>query len=258
MTDFFLSHGSYLGIIVFMILTGAGLPLPEEVAIVAAGVLSSLGQLNPWLAVGSCLIGALAGDCVMYWIGHHFGRRVLREHHWWTRFIHPEREAQIEQKLKEHSFKVLLLSRFLVGLRSPVYLAAGILRLPFKRFILIDLVCATLVIGTFFSLSYFCGQAIYKWIRGIEFGVTTIAVIAGVSVGIYFWRRHIRKKAKLAVTDSDLSAEEDEQPPESLAESGEEGNLGDWPGAGDNPPDLALSDDPTDAISEGAAARRAP
>ncbi|NLE40047.1 MAG: DedA family protein [Pirellulaceae bacterium] len=193
-----------------MILTGAGLPLPEEVAIVAAGVLASVGRLDPWLALAACLVGALIGDCLMYWIGRHFGRRVLREHHWWNRFVKPEREAQVERMLADHGFKVLFLSRFLVGLRSPVYLSAGILRLPFRRFLLYDLFCATIVIGTFFGLSYYFGEAIYCWIRGLEYGATAIVVVAAIVVGIYFWRRHARRIAEdalLAAADDSNSIE---------------------------------------------------
>ena len=46
--DLSFDHISYLGIIIVLILTGSGLPIPEEVPIVAAGIASSLGKLNPW------------------------------------------------------------------------------------------------------------------------------------------------------------------------------------------------------------------
>ncbi|MHC4180077.1 MAG: DedA family protein, partial [Planctomycetota bacterium] len=128
MPEFLLSHGpllAYVGIAVFLMLTGAGLPIPEEVFIIAAGVASSYGKLDPWLALSACLFGALAGDCIMYWIGYHFGRSVVREHPWWARFVKPEREAQMERMIHKHGLKVFFLARFLVGLRSPVYLTAG-------------------------------------------------------------------------------------------------------------------------------------
>ncbi|MBN1910042.1 MAG: DedA family protein [Pirellulales bacterium] len=192
MTEFLLAHGSYLAIIIVLILTGAGLPVPEEVPIVAAGLLSAHGKLDPWLAMGACLFGALAGDVVMYWIGRHFGRAVLRERHWWARLVSPEREAQVEQMLQNHGLKVFFLARFLVGLRSPVYLSAGILRVPFRRFFLIDLFCATAVIGTFFGLSYYYGATITHWIRRAEVVLTIVVVLTIIAVGIYFWRRHHR------------------------------------------------------------------
>ena len=193
MTQFFLAHGSYLAIFVVLVLTGSGLPIPEEVPVVAAGILSAHGQLNPWLALACCVSGALVGDVVMYWIGFHFGRSVVREHPWWAHFVKPEREAQIEKMIEKHGLKVFFLARFLVGLRSPVYLSAGILRVPFRRFLMIDLFCATVVIGVFFSLSYRFGTAITAWIHGAEVGLWAIVVVVLAVVAVYYWRRRRRR-----------------------------------------------------------------
>ena len=210
MTELFLTHGSYLGIIAILILTGTGLPIPEEVPVIAAGILSSNGQLEPQLAFFACLIGAIVGDCVMYWIGRHFGRNIIREHPWWAHFVKPEREAQLERTLQEHDWKVFFFARFLVGVRSPVYLAAGVLQLPFRRFIMIDMVCATAVIGTFFGLSYYFGDTIVRWIRGAELGLTGILIIVvAIIAGIYLYRR--RKKKLESVVKEILETTDDEE-----------------------------------------------
>ena len=171
MNDYFLAH-TYIAITVLMILTGAGLPLPEEVFIVTAGVLSATpdANVNPFIALGCCLFGALVGDCVMYWIGYHFGRGVLRDRRWFSRWVTPEREEHIEEMFHLHGLKVFFVARFLVGLRTPVYLTAGILRLSFKKFVLIDLVCAAAVVSSFFGLAYYFGANISKWIRRGELG----------------------------------------------------------------------------------------
>lgn len=199
MSDILLAHGSYVLITVVLILTGAGLPIPEEVPIIAAGILSTPpnNTLNPFIALGCCMVGALVGDCIMYWIGYHFGRGVLRERHWWARWITPEREERIEEMFCHHGLKVFFIARFLVGLRSPVYLTAGILRVSFKRFVLIDLICATAVVGTFFGLTYYFSahiDVIMRWIRKGEIAAT-IAVVIGVAVASFIiWRRYRRKK----------------------------------------------------------------
>jgi membrane protein DedA with SNARE-associated domain len=205
MTELLLQHGSYFAIVLVLILTGSGLPIPEEVPVVAAGILSAHGQLHPWLALACCLFGALAGDGVMYWIGYHFGRNVLREHRWWGRFLKPQREAQIEQMIEQHGLKVFFLARFLVGLRSPVYLSAGILRVPFRRFLLIDLFCATTVIGTFFLLSYRYGTAIVRWIRGAEIWLSVTMVLVALAIGIYYWRRRNRRRRLAEAAESEPS-----------------------------------------------------
>lgn len=196
MDDLLLTHGSYLAITVVLILTGSGLPVPEEVPIIAAGILAANETLNPPAAFACCLFGALVGDCIMYWIGYHFGRAVLQDHPWFARWVTPERETRIEDMFCQHGLKVFFVARFLVGLRSPVYLTAGILRVSFKRFFLIDLFCATAVVGTFFGLTYYFGKDISKWVRDAEVGLTIGVVIASACAAFYLWRRYRRKKGR--------------------------------------------------------------
>ena len=196
MTNFFLAPSSYLAIILVLILAGSGLPVPEEVPVIAAGILSANKSMNPSLAFASCLFGAIVGDCVMYWVGYHFGRGVLRDHHWWARFVTPTREAKIERMFHRHGLKLFLLARFLVGLRSPVYLTAGILRVSFRRFFLIDLICATAVVGTFFGLTYLFGRHITEFVY--DMGLYLSAVVTLLVAGLVFlvWQRR-RKAAKM-------------------------------------------------------------
>jgi membrane protein DedA with SNARE-associated domain len=189
------SYG-YLGIILYMILTGCGFPMPEEVAIIAGGALAAKGTLRWELTLGSLLIGALLGDCVMYYIGYHFGRRLLQQNRFWNRIITPEREKKVEELLAQHGVKVLLGARFLVGLRGPMYITAGILKVPFKRFVAADLFCATLVVTLFFALSYWYGAKIIDAIHRGE-GWLTIAVVTGsiIAGGIALWI-YLRRKKK--------------------------------------------------------------
>jgi membrane protein DedA with SNARE-associated domain len=197
MANLLLAHVSYLSIFIVLVLTGSGLPIPEEVPIIVAGVLSAPpnAKLDPWLAFMWCLLGAIVGDCVMYFIGYHFGRPVLREHPWFARFVTPEREIQIEQQFRQHGLKVFFVARFLVGIRSPVYLTAGILRVSFRRFLMIDLFCAAVVVGTFFWLAYLFGEPIAKWVQSAEVVLTIVVVVAMAIVVLYLWRRYKRKLA---------------------------------------------------------------
>jgi membrane protein DedA with SNARE-associated domain len=193
MYEFLQTHG-YVAITLVLILTGSGLPIPEEVPIIAAGVLAAEGVLQyPWLALGCCLFGAIVGDAIMYWIGYHFGRGVLREHRWWARFVTPRRECKVEQMFERHGLKVFFVARFLVGLRSPVYLTAGILRVSFRRFVAIDLICASAVVGTFFGLSYVFGEHIAKLVRQAELWMTVAAVLVVAAIALYLWRRYRRR-----------------------------------------------------------------
>jgi membrane protein DedA with SNARE-associated domain len=193
MDSFFLTYG-YPLIFLVLVMCGSGLPLPEEVPIIAAGVLSAHEHLNPWAAFVVCWLGAVVGDCIMYWIGYHFGRGVFQKHPWWVRFVTPEWEAQIEQKFRQHGLKVFFVARFLVFFRSPLFLTAGILRVSFRRFVAFDAACATVVVGVFFGLSFWFSRELAEGLKQAEIWLTVGAAVILIGVGLYCWRRHrIRK-----------------------------------------------------------------
>ncbi|MBL9123919.1 MAG: DedA family protein [Planctomycetaceae bacterium] len=203
MLDYLLAHVSYLGIFVTLALTGCGLPIPEELIIIAAGWASATQVLEePWLALLTCIAGAMVGDTLMYAIGYHFGHRILRQRLFLGRSqaVRLQREEQAERLIQRHGLKALFIARFLVGLRSMVYLAAGIMRMPFRRFILVDFVSASTVIGIVFGLSYRYANyidEIWSWIRGLEFTMTA-AIVATVALLVALaWRRHRRRVARV-------------------------------------------------------------
>jgi membrane protein DedA with SNARE-associated domain len=211
--DFLMEHGSY-GLIVFvLILTGAGLPMPEEVPIVYAGVAASVGTLNAWGALAACFAGALIGDCVLYTIGYHFGHGLAMKHPRLADFLHAEREARVEKWITQHGLKVLFVARFLVFLRAPVYLAVGVLRMPVRRFLLIDTFCAAAVVGVVFGLSYLYGGRIKGVIQGSELLLTVIVVLCVVAALLWTWwkGRSLRTDSSLP-TDSSLQTDPTEPP----------------------------------------------
>ncbi len=212
MFDWLLQSGSYLGIFVFMVLTGCGLPLPEEVAIVFAGVKAAHGELLVAAAFAACILGALVGDAAMYGIGRRFGHSLVRRHPKFAWLVHAEREKHFEQAVHRHGFKVLLVSRFMIGIRGPVYLAAGAVRMPFRTFLAWDLVCATLVVSLFFALSfalgaYFDRETVGGMVRDTEVTLTAIVlVLAAGGLSFFALRRH-RRRLLEQVLDAGESSE---------------------------------------------------
>ncbi len=204
MVDWLLLNISYFGIVLALILTGCGMPIPEEVPIVAAGMASAGGSLHPWGAFVACLIGAILGDCVLYSIGYHFGHGLAKKHPRFAQLLHADREAQIEDMMRRHGFKLFFIARFMVGFRAPVYLTAGILRISFRRFLFIDGLCATAVVSTFYWLSYHYGDTILKWILQLDIAVTITVLIVLAGAGILFWRR---RRRNLLVVQSAVVAE---------------------------------------------------
>ncbi len=208
---------SYGLIVVVLILTGAGLPLPEEAPIIYAGAAAAAGKLNVWAALACCFCGALLGDCVLYSIGYRFGRTLAMKHPRFANLLHAQREAQVERWIQRHGLRVLLVARFMVGIRAPVYLAVGMLRMPLRRFVLVDAFCAALVVGFFFALSYRFGEQIYAHIRGFEWVLTV--VVAGLAVAVLLWTWNQSASPAGKESSADPPSDEGTSLPDSLSDA---------------------------------------
>ena len=186
----------YVGIVALLVLTGMGLPLPEEVPVMVAGYLSATGQLDWAWALTACIVEAILGDSVVYAIGYHFGHSLVRRHRLLAKFLHAEREAYVEQLVQRHGLKVFFLARFLVGIRAPIYLATGTLRVPYRKFLIADVFSATIVVGLFFGLAYRYAEQferVFRWITSLEQALTVVVVIVvAAAIGFYWWRRRRR------------------------------------------------------------------
>jgi len=123
----FLEEFTYLGVFLVLFAAGLGVPMPEELPIMAGGVLAHEGVVRWWLMLPVCVLGVLSGDVALYWIGRHWGERVLS----WrvVRFVlSPEREESLKAAYRRHGVKIVFTARHVMGLRAAAFLTAGIAR----------------------------------------------------------------------------------------------------------------------------------
>lgn len=184
-----LHPSSYLGFFVLIALTGCGMPIPEEAFIVLAGVLSSQNQLDWRIAFAVCLAGAVVGDSCMYAIGYRWGHGIFTSHPRFAKLFASENEQQFQKSVEAHALKVMLLARFLVGIRAPVYVMTGVVRLPFRRFLIYDVISASLVVGVVFGLSYLFGEQVTGWVKHAETRATIVVLLIVIAVlSIFYYR----------------------------------------------------------------------
>jgi membrane protein DedA with SNARE-associated domain len=98
-----------------------------------------------------------------------------------------------------------------------VYLAAGVVRMPFRRFLLWDLACATIVVSVFFALSYSLGayldrETIGGMVRHTEMTITAIVLVLAVGAVAYFALRRHRRRLLVQVLDPGKPPVGDEAP----------------------------------------------
>jgi membrane protein DedA with SNARE-associated domain len=187
-----------------LLLCGFGLPLPEDVVLVTGGVLAWLESpledatfgtmfqdagLLTMVAVG--LLGILAGDSVIYVAGRRLGTR-LAEFPLLRRVVPPEKLTEVEKLIRRRGNVVVMIARFLPGLRAPTYFTVGHSRLPYWEFLIFDGMAALISAPLWVCLGFYFGSNIEEAARhASRFGhyilAAVLVVVAGI--GIRWWLR---------------------------------------------------------------------
>jgi membrane protein DedA with SNARE-associated domain len=143
----------YVGLFFVLFFAGLGVPIPEELPIVTGGILSHQMVLRWWIALPVCFAGVLTGDVVLYWVGHHWGERVLgwRPVRW---VLSPAREEQLKAAYRRNGIKIVFTARHVMGLRAAAFLTAGIARVPFWKFLAVDTFAALVSVPFAFFLAF--------------------------------------------------------------------------------------------------------
>ena len=193
----FVEQFTYLGIFAVLLLGSLGVPIPEEMAIIAAAVLSHAGLVRWWLALPVCLLGVLSGDMVLYWVGRHWGENVLN----WRvvrLVLTPKREQWLKAAYRRHALKTIVTARHVMGLRAAAFLTAGIARVPFWKFVVADAGAAALGVpfAVRFGLLLHGSRSQPSWpmCTGWSAGLrsrASLGLLVVLGVGVWRWNRRL-------------------------------------------------------------------
>jgi membrane protein DedA with SNARE-associated domain len=190
-----IASSPYVGVYLALCLGGVGLPLPEEIPIVTAGVLAHQGVVRWWLALATCVAGVLTGDLILYWTGRRWGTRVL-ELPWVGRFLDAKRRKGLEASYRRNGMLIVFAARHVMGLRAAAFVTAGVVRLPFWKFLLADGTAIAYGIPLNFGLAYFFTahlRVILNDVRRVESWLVLLLLVGGAAwIGFAAWRRSHR------------------------------------------------------------------
>ena len=210
MLDFliaFFSDYGYLAVFGILILCGFGLPVPEDITLVSGGVISGLGLTNPHIMLVIGLAGVLVGDSTMFLAGRIFGYRIQKIRTF-RKLLSPRRFSQIQRKFKQYGLGLLFVARFLPGLRSPIYLVAGMSRrISYFTFILMDGIAALISVPVWIYLGFFFADnldLLMQYVGDVQKVIyLVLALIVIVVLAIYLKKRFHSKLNKAMNDGSD-------------------------------------------------------
>lgn len=179
----------YLAVFFGVSLEGAGVPLPGETVLIAAGALVQRGVLDLGDTLFFGILGAVVGGQIGYWVGR-FGARpfVLR----WGRYalITPERLGHAEAFFARHGGSAVFLARFVVGLRVFGALVAGTSRMPWGKFAFYNVLGGIVWASVIVSLGYFLWASISlveHWIGRASLLLLAVLALALLMRWAYRW-----------------------------------------------------------------------
>ena len=183
---------TYLGIFLVLLAAGLGVPIPEEVPIVAAGVLAHQKVIHWWLALPLCLAGVLIGDTILYAAGRRWGEQILASR-FWRHVITPERATMLQERYHEHGVKIIFVCRHLMGVRAAAFLMAGAVGIPFWKFLAANTAAALVSVSFAFGLAYFFTDQVVELMADVRRIERWLLLFAGMAIAAWLavvvWRR---------------------------------------------------------------------
>ena len=183
----FQGHTPYVLVFLVLLICGMGLPIPEDITLFAAGIISYYGSANVWVMISVCFVGVMVGDSIMFTMGTIYGRRMTTLP-FFQRILPPHRLLKVQERLHKDGNKVIFAARFMPGLRSPIFFTAGTLHIPARTFLLFDGSAALISVPAIIYVVYHFGDQVDRIIRiikDVQFGVISVVVLV---LGFVFYK----------------------------------------------------------------------
>jgi membrane protein DedA with SNARE-associated domain len=180
-----LEHYGYLAVGGFVLLEDFGVPVPGEAIMIAAAIFAGTGQMNIAVVIVVAALGAIIGDNIGFAVGH-FGGRPLVERFGRYIFLTPERLDRAEDYFNRHGGKIVVIARFVEGLRQVNGILAGTVGMHWLKFLAFNALGAVLWVCWWSLLGHFAGENISEIYAGFErykwyvIGTAAVIVIAVV------------------------------------------------------------------------------
>lgn len=167
---------------------GVGTFFEGETILVLGGLAAHSGYLElPWVIV-CAFVGTVCGDQLFYYMGRFQGDAILEKRPHWK-----SRAEKVFVLMERHQIWLILAFRFLYGLRTVTPFLIGASRISPIRFLILNVIGASVWAILFGTLGYLFGQALDVVLGNIKrYELIVFAALLGIAVII--WVVRLRKK----------------------------------------------------------------
>jgi len=191
MTDWLSSWG-YLGVFICLFLGNVGIPIPEKLVLLVAGVLAGRKDLDLAILYVLAILSVVTGDSCGFLVGRTGGQELFE---WLARnfnFVH-RRYQRLQTFFRAHGDSAVFLSRFVMGARFIAGPMAGAAGMPYWRFLGWNVLGACVSCFLFITLGYVVGNHL-DWVvhlmkEGGYWIAMAVFLTAAVTVWLLWWRK---------------------------------------------------------------------
>jgi membrane protein DedA with SNARE-associated domain len=188
-----LDRYGYLAVAGFVLLEDFGVPVPGETILIAAAVYAGAGQLNVVVVGILAVVAAVVGDNIGYALGRFGGRALVLRFGRYV-FLTEKRLDAGERWFDRHGGKVVVIARFVEGLRQANGWIAGITGMHWLRFVAFNALGALLWVGTWVTVGYVSGSHIEVVYRTITRYLVYVLVAVLITL-VVLLIRHLRRRS---------------------------------------------------------------
>jgi membrane protein DedA with SNARE-associated domain len=179
---------TYLGLALLVAIEG-------PVATLLGAAAASAGLMRPWAVFIAAAAGNLTADSLWYTLGYagklewalRFGRRLG---------LKPDFLERLEQGMHDHALKILFVAKLTVSFMIPSLIAAGLMKVPWKRWFPGLFAGEMLWTGSLVLIGYYATEAIKRVEQGVEYFVLGLSLFFVIFI-LLIGRRVLRKVLNL-------------------------------------------------------------
>ncbi|MFE9425011.1 DedA family protein [Kitasatospora sp. NPDC006697] len=191
----FLEHYGYLAVGLLVLLDNCAVPVPGQTLLILAAVYAGADRLSLPGVVAVALAGAVIGGCLGYLLGRSGGRALV---HRYGRYLGltAARQHKAEDFFTRNGGRVVLVARFIDGLRQTFGIIAGTTEMAWRRFLLWNVLGAVLWVGAWSAAGYLAGSnigTVYRQALRYQLLLLLVAVAAVLALLLRSWVRRRRR-----------------------------------------------------------------
>lgn len=188
---------AYLLVFALLFGCGIGLPMNEDIVLLAAAALTLRGVMEPVPLMVVAWFGLVGGDALVFHWGHRYGADLLRKP-FLARIVPGHRLDAMQATMRRYGPAYILVVRFMPGIRTALFLAAGSLKMPYRHLFVFNGLAALIELPLLvYGVRYVGGrwQEILAALQQMQAYLLPAAALA-VLVLWAFARRRSKEKAR--------------------------------------------------------------